>query len=40
MAKRINGMKEIRRQKEEKVGEKDMTERKIVRKGRQNCQAT
>ena len=46
MAKRINGMKEIRRQKEKKEGEKDMTERKNgrtkgrkkERKERQKCQ--
>jgi len=39
MAKRINGMKEIRRQKEEKEGEKDVTERKKERKERQNFQS-
>jgi len=42
VAKRINGMKEIRMQKEEKEGEKDMTERKKGRKKRrkerQKCQ--
>jgi len=32
VAKRINGMKEISRQKEKKEGEKDMTERKYGRK--------
>lgn len=43
VVKRISGMKEIRRQKEKKEGEKDMTERKNGRtkgrkKERQKCQ--
>ena len=43
VAKRINGMKEISRQKEKKEREKDMTERKYGRKkGRKgrNAKAT